>query len=532
MRSAVGILCLQAEEDVNVSASSCRHIGILLGAAIGLAATGSDARAGDLGRQVETYRRAHETEIVGELAELVRIKSTAADPAGLAAAADRLLTSLKSRGFHAAELLAAGAAPPIVFGEFKTSGAKRTVVFYAHYDGQPVTPSQWSSDPFMPVMRSGFPNLRPQDIDWNSTRPPFDPQWRLYGRAAADDKASIIAFLAAFDAIRSSGKKPSVNIKVAWEGEEESGSPHLAEVLRRNQALLKSDLWLIGDAPVHQSRRQMIYFGARGIIGLQLTVYGPIKALHDGHYGNWVPNPAVMASNLIAQMRDDDGRVLIPGFYDQVRPTTPAEQAAIRNLPPVEDALKGEFVIGRSEGDEALPAALMRPALNIRGIRSGQIGEAAANAIPTEAVIAADIRLVPEQMPQGVRTAVENFLKSRGWTLVTDEPDAAMRLANRRIVRLQWEPGYPGLRSDMSSPAAKAVIAAAGRAAHEPVAVLPMMGGSVPLYVFEESFGVPVIGLPIVNHDDNQHAANENLRLQNLWDGIHLYAAMMGSLDW
>lgn len=506
----------------------------LFNAALGVVciSAAAQAYAADLGNQVERYRIAHEAQIVGELDELTRIKSVAADPAGLAAAANHLQTLLKQRGFEAMQLSTEPSAPRLVFGRLNSPGARRTVAFYAHYDGQPVTRSQWNSDPFIPVMRSGPLNSGEQDIDWKSAKPPFNPEWRFFGRAASDDKASIVAFLAAFDALKASGRKLSVNIKVVWEGEEEAGSTHLAEVLRTNQALFAADLWLIGDAPTHQSRRQMLYFGARGSLGLEATVYGPIRALHSGHYGNWVPNPAAMAATLIAQMRDDEGRILIPGFSDDVRPLTTAEQEAIRHLPPVDDALKQEFGIGRSEGNEGLTSSLMRPALNIRGIRSGQVGEAAANAIPINAVFSIDFRLVPDQTPQAVRAKIEAFLKAKGWTIVADEPDLATRLAHPRIIRLEWGSGYPAFRSDMSTPIAKAVIATASKVAQYPVAVLPMMGASVPIYLFADLFKVPVIGLPIVNFDNNQHAANENQRLQNLWDGIETYAAMMGLLSW
>jgi acetylornithine deacetylase/succinyl-diaminopimelate desuccinylase-like protein len=143
-----------------------------------------------------------------------------------------------------------------------------------------------------------------------------------------------------------------------------------------------------------------------------------------------------------------------------------------------------------------------------------------------------DFRLVPGQTVEGVRAKVEAFLKAKGWTVVTNAPDAAARMANRRIIRLTWDSGYPALRSDMTSPVAKSVIAAAEKAAGGPIAVLPMMGGSVPINLFDEAFHVPLIGIPIGNHDNNQHAANENLRLRNLWDGIALYAAMMAELNW
>ena len=490
------------------------------------------SHAADLKQQVDAYRAGHEAAIVGQLDQLTRLKSVAADPAGIAAAADLLQKSLQQRGFHAQQLSAAPGSPPVVFASLNITGAKRTVIFYAHYDGQPVTPSQWSSDPFVPLMRSGALSSGAHDIDWRNANGPFDPEWRLFARAVSDDKASIVAFLAAFDALKAARKSPSVNIKVLWEGEEEAGSPHLAENLRSNRSLLAADLILIGDGPVHQSRRAMIYFGARGVMTLEATIYGPIRALHDGHYGNWVPNPAAMAATLIAQMRDDDGRILIPGFADGIRALTPDEQHAIRDLPPIDAALKREFGIDRTEGNEDLAASIMRPALNIRGLNSGQVGESAANAIPTTAVIAIDFRLVPDQSPAAVRSAVERFLQAQGWTITDGEPDLATRLGAPRLVRLHWDAGYPGFRSDLSTPIGKAVIAAASKAAAAPAVVLPMMGGSVPLYEIAEVLQMPVIGLPIVNHDNSQHAANENLRLQNLWDGIDTYAAMLAELRW
>ena len=299
----------------------------VLGTAILLATV--EAGAADRNAPIDRYRATHEALIVGRLDQLARMKSVAADPAGLKAAADYLQNQLQQRGFDARELVAGtgAGAPPAVFGSLKTAGAKRTVIFYAHYDGQPVTPAQWSSDPFVPVMRSGALNSGEHEVDWQNAHAAFDPEWRLFARAVSDDKASIVAFLSAFDALKATHIKPSVNIKVLWEGEEEAGSPHLAAILRDNRALLGADLILIGDGPVHQSRRPMLYFGARGIMSLEATVYGPIRALHDGHYGNWVPNPAAMAANLIAQMRDDEGRILIPGFADGVRAAHPGRAA-------------------------------------------------------------------------------------------------------------------------------------------------------------------------------------------------------------
>jgi len=504
------------------------RIGMMLAAVLALV-SGPAAHAADspLTTQVRAWRQAHEPEIVGRLDELTRIRSVAADPAGLQAAADRLQAELARRGFAARQLPTGPGAPPLVYAELATKGARRTVVFYAHYDGQPVAPAQWRSDPFAPVMRTG-PGPDARDVDWRAARPPYDPEWRLFGRGASDDKSSIVAFLAAFDALKAAGRRPSVNIKVVWEGEEERGSPHLEQALAAHRDLLAADLWLIGDAPVHQSRRRMIYFGARGNTDVEATVYGPLRALHSGHYGNWAPNPAALAAQLIADLRAPDGTIRIPGFTDDLRPLTAAERQAIADLPPVEDDLRRELGLARSEGDEGLTASTMRPALNIISLRAGDSGRA----IPAEAAISIDFRLVPDQTPQRVRETFEARLKALGWTVVHADPDAATRAASPRLIKLAWGGGYPALRSDMTSPPARAVIATATRAAGQPVAVLPMMGGSVPIYLFAEVLKAPVIGLPIVNHDNSQHAPNENMRLQNLWDGIETYAAMMGELRW
>ncbi|MEI7789691.1 MAG: M20/M25/M40 family metallo-hydrolase [Alphaproteobacteria bacterium] len=488
----------------------------------------SPAVAADLRTQVDDYRATHEAAIVGQLETLVRLKSVAADPQGLAATGAALEGQLKMRGFETKSWSAGGSAP-IIYGLLKSPGARRTAIFYAHYDGQPVTRTQWSSDPFVPVMRDG---LAGKDLDWKAAKPPFNPEWRLFGRATADDKSAIIAFLTAFDALKALHRKPSVNIKVVWEGEEEASSAHLDGILKDHADELRADVWLIGDGPVHQSRTPTIYFGARGSMGLDATIYGPLRALHDGHYGNWVPNPAAMAAELITQMRDGEGRIIIPNFADDVRPLSAAEREAIARLPNVEGGLKKEFGIARTEGGEGLTASTMRPSINIRGIRSGQVGAEANNAIPVDAVLSVDFRLVPGQTTRRVQEKVEAFLKARGWIVVRETPDMATRLANPRIIKLTWSGGYPALRSDMTSPAAKGAIAAAEKAAGGPIAILPMMGGSVPINLFDELFHVPIIGLPLGNHDNNQHAANENLRLRNLWDGINLYAAMMAQLNW
>jgi acetylornithine deacetylase/succinyl-diaminopimelate desuccinylase-like protein len=403
-------------------------------------------------------------------------------------------------------------------------------MFYAHYDGQPVDQKGWLSDPFKPLLRSGPIGPGSKEIDLK-TAGPLDPEWRLYARSASDDKSPIVAILAALDALRAAGVAPSVNVKLFLEGEEEQGSPHLTEILRRNAPLLAADAWMLCDGPVHPTRRMQVYFGARGVSGLELTVYGPVRPLHSGHYGNWAPNPAVMLAHLVASLRDEEGRILIPGFYDDVRPLTVTERQAVGVMPPVEDSLAEELGLGRTEGGRArLQDRLMEPALNVRGLRAAEVGEGAANAIPTEAQVSIDFRLVPDQTPQKVKAKVEAFLTGKGWHLVNEEPDKETLRAFPKVARIAWSLDYAAHRTDMNLPVSRAVVAAVERATGGSVVQVPMLGGSVPMSLFTTVLKAPMIGIPMVNHDNNQHGINENLRLQNLWDGIEVYAELMADL--
>jgi acetylornithine deacetylase/succinyl-diaminopimelate desuccinylase-like protein len=425
----------------------------LLAARAVILAWSGQAHGADLKSDVQAWRSAHERQIVGQLAEFTAIPSVAVQPDSLSRMAATLEAELKARGFKARLLTGPLGSPPAVFGALDVPDATRTIVFYAHYDGQSADPATWRSDPFRLVVRDG-PGAQAEEIDWRSRALPHGPEWRLFGRGASDDKSSIVAFLAAFDALRSKGRKPAINIRVFWEGEEEHNSPGLRSVLETNRDLLKADLWLIGDGPLHQSRSATLYFGARGNVDVEATIYGPSRPLHSGHYGNWAPNPAVLAAQLITELRDPDGRILIPGFGSDVRVASASERAAIDRLPPVEAELRQEYLLGRTEGPDVLAASVMRPALNIDGLRAGDGGRA----IPSQGVVSMDFRLVPDQTPERVREQVESYLKSKGWSIVHSDPDAATRRANGKLIKLDWRGGYPALRTPMDAPFAKSLI--------------------------------------------------------------------------
>jgi acetylornithine deacetylase/succinyl-diaminopimelate desuccinylase-like protein len=483
------------------------------------------AQASSISTDIQGWRAKHEREIIEEFAELLAIPNLASDAQNIQRNTDAIRAMCEKRGL-ATRILTLPGAPPIVVADFTVPNAKRTIAFYAHYDGQPVDPSQWKSEPWKPVMRDSAG----ADVDWRNTKS-IDPEWRLFARSAGDDKAAIIAMLAALDAMRELKLKPSVNLRFFFEGEEEAGSPHLAEYLKKFADVAHPDAWIFCDGPVHQSRRMELVFGARGSVGLELTVYGPIKALHDGHYGNWVPNPIVRLTHLIDSMRDENGRILIKGFYDDVRPISAAEKEALAKIPDVEGALRLEFKIAETEGHgKQLNELIMLPALNLRGMEAGHVGAQATNQIPTEARASIDFRLVPDETPDSIKQLVEHHITEQGYMIVRETPEAALRRDKPKIIKLEWEAGYPASRTPLDLPLSRELATLMTAADHEPV-LLPTSGGSLPIHLFESASKAPVIVFPIANHDNNQHAANENLRLQNLWDGIEVFAAFFSGLD-
>jgi acetylornithine deacetylase/succinyl-diaminopimelate desuccinylase-like protein len=479
---------------------------------------------------VRAYQQVHDAEVLRELTDFLAIPNLASDSVNIRRNARHIVQMLERRGARA-QLLETPGAPPAVYGELSTPGATRTVMFYAHYDGQPVDMSQWSTAPWSPTLRTRAIDDGGEIIPFPTRPGSVEGEWRIYARSASDDKSPIVAFLSALDALRAGGIRPSVNLKFYFEGEEEAGSDHLRDALTRHRALLGADVWIFGDGPVHQSRKQQVSFGVRGVMGVELTVFGPARALHSGHYGNWAPNPLVLMSSLITSMRDRDGRILIERFYDDVQPPSSTERAAIAAAPAADSALRAELLLAATEANNArLMERIMLPALNVRGISGGGVRRLAANAVPTTANASIDFRLVPRQTPSRVRELVEDHVRKQGFIVLHRDPTPEERLSHTRIIRMDWEEGYPASRSDMSSAVSRAVIRATEMGAGGRVIVVPTSGGSLPLYHFTEVLGAPLVTVPMVNHDNNQHAANENLRLQNLFDGMQVYAAIIAHL--
>lgn len=485
----------------------------------------------DVNTAIRKYRTDHEHEILNEYVRFLSVPNVPLEPGALEKNAALIMDMMRARGIGNVRLLPAATAgvPPAVYGEVMVPGAKQTIIFYAHYDGQPVNAANWQKglDPFKPQLAKGIPGPGLQLLPFPLPGTPIDPEWRIYGRSTSDDKAGVMAILTAYQAIVASGQKPGVNLKFFFEGEEEAGSDHLAEILSANKELLSSDLWIICDGPVHQSGRKLVAFGVRGDTHVEVTVYGPRKPLHSGHYGNWVPNPAMDLVQLLATMKNNKGEVTIDGFYDDVQPLTQAERKALAAIPGVEEQMKKELGINREERKLPLPETYTYPSLNINGIRSADVGKLSANVIPVKATASLDLRLVPGNDWKRQQDKVVAHIRKQGYYVTENEPTDEERSRYEKIAQVTRSGGYNAQRTSMDMPEAKKVIAAVRSTVKEDIVLLPTFGGSLPLFVFEQELKARTISVPIANHDNNQHAENENIRLRNLWDGIETMAALM-----
>lgn len=471
------------------------------------------------------WRQQHERAIMDEFVALLAIPNIAADRANIQRNAETIAAMMQKRGI-AAKLVSVPGGNPVVFGEIKTAGATRTIVLYAHYDGQPLDPKEWATPPFTPTLRDKQIERDGQVIALPAAGKPFDPEWRMYARGSADDKAPIIAMLSAVDAIRAAGLKLKSNVKFAFEGEEEAGSVNLAKTLAANKELFSGDVWLSCDGPLHQTRRQSITFGARGISTVDITVYGPRGELHSGHYGNWAPNPAMMLVQLLASMKDASGRVLVEHFYDGIEPFSETEKRAVAEAPDVDADLMREFWLGSTENPNMKLAELITlPSLNIRGMASSRVGNQASNVIPATAIVTIDMRLVKGMDPRQTADRLIEHVRKQGFFVVDQEPSADLRRAHPKVAMIVRRNAENPHRVSMDLPISQEVIRTV-ESARGPAVKIPNSGGTGP-DVAEQVLGMTEIGIPIGNHDNNQHSYNENLRLQNLWDGIELMAALL-----
>jgi len=479
--------------------------------------------------KVRFYRTKNEASIYKEFISFLKIPNVATDTINIRKNADFLLHTMKARGITDVQLLEADEkiAPPVVYGEYNVAGANKTVVFYAHYDGQPVNAITWTKGlhPFQPQLLNGRVD---EGATIQSPVFPLNENWRIYARGSSDDKGGVIAILSAFSAIKESGIKFPYNIKFFFEGEEEQGSPHLEQILVKYKAMLQSDLWIICDGPVHQSGLKQVVFGVRGDTHLTLKVYGPKNPLHSGHYGNWVPNPVMVLTKLLSSMKDENGNVTVKDFYSDVIPLSSTEKAALTKAPDIEKDLREKIGFLKEEmKGKSLNESINLPSLNINGIESSNVGTIQANVIPVSATAVLDLRLVLGNDWRKQQQKVIDHIISQGFYVTEKTPTDEERMKYEKIVQVTTSNGSNASRTSMNLPIAQKVVEAVQTTTNEPVLQIPTLGGTLPVEDFVKVLNAKFLIIPIANYDNNQHAENENIRIQNFREGIDMLASIM-----
>ena len=464
-----------------------------------------------------------------EYFELLSLPNDSIRPADVEKNAVWLETAFEKRGFTTRLLENKGR--PLVFAEYGGSRApKKTVLFYIHFDGQPVVPSQWAQkDPWQPVVKRRGPDGKWTEVDRGELlKPGFDPELRVFARSSSDDKGPIAMFLAVFDVLRARKIDPAMNVKVLLDSEEEGNSPGIAGVVTLNAALLSADAVVLLDGPVHASGRPTVSFGNRGVVTVTLTVFGPRAPLHSGHFGNWVPNPGMRLARLLAGMKDEDGRVLVPGWYARTN-LTDADRRILAEVPDDETALKARTGIARPETVGATyQESLQYPSLNLRGLASASVGEKAANVLPRDAVAELDLRTTVESDPAFLLDLLKKHVEGQGWHLVDAEPTDEERARWPKLARFDAHRPEEAARQAFDSPVGRwASSAISGAWPAAPLVRIRMMGGTLPTHAIVGPLKAPFVQVPVVNPDNNQHAYDENLRMGHYLSGMRTMAALL-----
>jgi acetylornithine deacetylase/succinyl-diaminopimelate desuccinylase-like protein len=475
-------------------------------------------------KEFRAYADSHKVQIVDELITLASVPDLHGNVDQLNKNADLLMQMLARRGL-APQRWQTTDGIPVLFGQRKAKGAARTILFYIHYDGQPIDPKRWDQpDPFRPVIRTDTIEAGGKLVG-DIANAQYADSWRIYGRAAADDKAPIVAFLNALDAVQ--GKATS-NIKVILDGEEEGGGKGLKQVVAEHPDDLRADLLIILDGPQHASGRPTIFFGARGGAGLSVTVYTAKQSMHSGNYGNWMPDANVRMAQLISSMVDSTGKVVIPGFYSDVLPFSPAASAMMHAVPEAAEKIRAAFGIGSADGAAtSLQEGLNLPSFSVHSLNGGEPG----GVIAARSTADIRMRLVKENDPKIMVERVIAHIRAQGYFIVGSDPDVETLFSHAKVAKIV--PRIPAngesgaWRTDPDNPQAVFATEALRAAWGKNIVLIRTLGGTVPALPFIDAFHVPTVGISLANFDDNQHSENENVRLGNLFDGVVTLAVLM-----
>ena len=462
---------------------------------------------------------------IGELREFVAIPNDALNADDIDSNLFWLRKKFTERGFNSTILETEGL--PLFFAALPMDDNKPTILFYMHLDGQSVDATKWDQpDPYKVVLKS-----KTED-DWKTEsfselNDDINYDWRLFGRSTSDDKGPIIMFLNAIDALKKDAIDIPFNVKVILDSEEEKSSAPLPQAVRTYKDLLKADFLVINDGPVHVSGKPTIVYGCRGITTLSITTHGPIKPQHSGHYGNYAPNPGFQLAQLLATMKDTNGKVLIKGYYDGIS-LDDATLAILKSVPDNADVINSNLAISNPEKVGGFyQEALQYPSLNIRGLGSGWVGEKARTIVPATATAELDLRLVPESDGTKLKNLVKEHIKNQGFHVMSTEPTLEDRLKFDKIVTIKEGSVTDAFRTDLNNPFGNNIVKTMESKFGEKPVQIRIMGGTVPISPFINELKIPAFIIPMVNPDNNQHSPNENLKIGQIAYGIKLFYALL-----
>lgn len=417
---------------------------------------------------------------------------------------------------------------PLLLAQRQVKNAKKTVLIYLQIDGQPVDTSKWfQHDPYIPALKQRNSKNEWEEISWDKLNGVIDRDWRIFSRSASDARGPVMMFLKAMDILNDKNYVPNFNIKVIMDFEEELGSPRLPQAVLDYKEQLASDMLVIFDGPRHLSNEPTLSYGARGIATVTLEVFGPRSPLHSGNYGNYAPNPALKLSKLLASMHDDNGRVVIPGWYDGIVLSEDVK-SILRQVPDDETQIKKDFgIVATDDIGNSFQEAMQYPALGILGLEAAWVGKERRTIIPATAIAEMNIRLVKETEGDRMVNLVKQHIVDQGYYLVEEAPNEEERMAYDKIVRFNAEVSYGAFRTEFDTEIGAWLRKGMRNAFGNDPIQIRTAGGSIPISPFVITLNIPAVAVPTVNPDNNQHSPNENIRLGNYIDGIKTITSIL-----
>ncbi len=477
--------------------------------------------------QDEAQLKRQVRQAINEIRSFVKIPNDALDHADINRNLTWLEKNFNARGFNSSILPTEGES--LFFASLPMEDSKPTILFYMHLDGQSVDPSKWNQpNPYEVVLKSpdgeGWKKQVFEDLDDD-----INYDWRLFGRSTSDDKGPIVMFLSAIDLLKENGKELPFNIKVILDSEEEKSSKPLPKAVKQYRELLEADFLVINDGPVHVSGKPTVVYGCRGITTLSLTTHGPIKPQHSGHYGNYAPNPGFQLAQVLATMKDTDGRVTIDGYYDGISLDEIA-MSVLKSVPDDANTINTNLAVKTPEKVGSFyQEALQYPSLNIRGMGSGWIGKKARTIVPESATAELDLRLVPESDGTRLKGLVKKHIEKQGFHIMDTIPSRKERMAYGKIMTVLEGPVTDAFRTDLTNPFGEFLVNTLKTTLGEDVVQIRIMGGTVPIAPFINELKIPAFIVPMVNPDNNQHSPNENLKIGQIAYGIKVFYGILST---